>query len=391
MSRPTMFVLFYLANFLQAGAYGLTFLLPRLFSQFGANEKVVGFMLLITTISTLVTVYYAGHLSDHFGRMRTLGFACMAIAAALLLYGVAPGVGVILYLASALLGAGWGATYALAPIVLTRLVKPDERVSYFAVLAVAIMAGFGLSPVLAAMLESTGLTVNHAFFITAVLCAIAGFIFLFLIEVVRARSDTAGTESRSGLSLAAIAQVVRSPALLPVIMVAIGASVFAGMNNFQTVIADKRGLNYSDYFLAYTITVVIFRLALARFKGGNNPYRTIALLQYIMCGAVLLFIVSDSSNWLYILTAILFGIGYGVSYPVLAAMAANDAEPHLLAQTLQLFALTYFIGIFGFPMVAGWLIVEVGAPTMLVLVALLAALEASMALFRAWRRTSATH
>ena len=67
----------------------------------------------------------------------------------------------------------------------------------------------------------------------------------------------------------------------------------------------------------------------------------------------------------------------------LAAMAANDADEGLVPQTLQLFALTYFIGIFGFPYIAGWLIVGFSIPVLLVVVGLLAAIEATMALRRA--------
>lgn len=269
MNRFTMFTLFYLASFLQAGAYGLTFMLPRLFEGFGANEKIVGVMLFLTTISTLITVYYAGHLSDRFGRVRTLGVACLAIATALAAYGLADGIGGLLILASVALGAGWGLTYALSPIVLTRLVTPDERVRYFAILSVALMAGFGLSPVMASMMETVGLTVNDAFFVTAVLCAVAGGIFFVIVTAVRIHSATSGPEPRSSLSLAAVRAIMGSRARLPVIMVCLGASVFAGMNNFQTVFADQRGLNYADYFLAYTLTVVLFRVALARFKGGQ--------------------------------------------------------------------------------------------------------------------------
>ena len=166
-------------------------------------------------------------------------------------------------------------------------------------------------------------------------------------------------------------------------MVCLGASVFAGMNNFQTVFADARGLNYATFFLTYTITVVIFRLVLVKFKGGKRPYLIIALLQYLMCASVILFLFSAGSSALYIVVAITFGLGYGVSYPILVAMAANDAEDHLGPQTLQLFALTYFIGIFCFPLIAGWLIVEVGTTPLLILVAILAGIEATMALRRA--------
>ena len=71
-------------------------MLPRLFDSFGASEKVVGAMLLLTTIITVITVYFSGHLSDHFGRLRTLGIACLAISGSLYLFGTLNAVGVTL-------------------------------------------------------------------------------------------------------------------------------------------------------------------------------------------------------------------------------------------------------------------------------------------------------
>lgn len=382
MSRFLVFLLYFTAIFLQAGAYGLTFMLPRLFDSFGANEKVVGWVLLVTTVSTIITVYFSGHLSDHFGRLRTLSAACIAISASLFLYGSLDTVGVGLVIASLLLGFGWGLTYSLGPIVLTRLVSAEERVRFFTLLSVFVMAGFGLSPVVASFLQGAGYYVRDAFYLTAVFCLVSAVLFFLLDGPIKAYAVNPRAEAPSRITLSALSGVLKSRAVLPVVMVCLGASVFAGMNNFQTVFADARGLDYANFFLTYTITVVIFRLVLARFKGGHNPYRTIALLQYVMCLSIVVFIFSGANLPLYLLVAVLFGIGYGVSYPILVAMAANDARDDLSAQTLQVFALTYFIGIFGFPLIAGWMIVEVGALPLLVLIAVLAMIEATLALRR---------
>jgi MFS family permease len=382
MSRILMFFLYFAAICLQAGAYGLTFMLPRLFDSFGANEKVVGWMLLVTTVSTITTVYFSGHLSDLFGRLRTLSVACLAISASLFLYGSLDTVGVGLVSASLLLGFGWGLTYSLGPIVLTRLVGADERVRFFTLLSVFVMAGFGLAPVLASLLEGAGYSVRDAFYVTAAFCVVSAVLFFLLDAPVKAYAINPRAEAPSRITLAALSGVLTSRALLPVIMVCLGASVFAGLNNFQTVFADARGLDYASFFLAYTFTVVIFRLVLARFKGGKNPYRTIALLQYVMCLSIILFIFSGTNLPLYLVVAVLFGIGYGVSYPILVAMAAADAREDLSAQTLQVFALTYFIGIFGFPLIAGWMIVEIGTLPLLAFIAVLAVIEATLALRR---------
>jgi MFS family permease len=375
--------MYFLAIFLQAGAYGLTFMLPRLFAEFGASEKVVGAMLFVTAIATIVTVYFSGHISDKFGRMRALGIACIAIAVSLFLYGYVSSVGLGLLVASISLGFGWGLTYSLGPIVLTRLVSSEERVRFFTLLSIFVMAGFGLSPVFASVLEGFGYPVQTVFYLTSILCVISAILFFILIKPIKVHALNPTPERSSRITLSALRQVLKSRAILPVTMVCMGASVFAGMNNFQTVFADDRGLNYATFFFVYTLTVVFFRLVLVKFKGGNNPYLTIAMLQYVMAASVVLFLVSGDSIPLYISVAILFGLGYGASYPILVAMAANDAEEHLGPQTLQIFALTYFIGIFGFPLLVGFGIVEFGYTPVLVFLAILAFMEASMALRRA--------
>ena len=244
--------------------------------------------------------------------------------------------GPLLVLASVLLGFGWGLTYSLGPVVLTRLVTADERVPFFALLSVFVMAGFGLAPVLASILETAGYSVRAAFYLTSACCLISAALFVMLTTPIKAHALNPAPEASSRITLTSLVDVLKSRARLPIIMVFLGASVFAGLNNFQTVFADDRGLNYATFFLVYTVTVVVFRLVLVKIKGGRNPYLTIAILQYLMCASVVLFLLSAGSAALYILVAILFGLGYGVSYPILVAMAANDAEDHLRPQSLQL-------------------------------------------------------
>ena len=379
MSRTIILSLYFTACFVQSGTYGLTFLLPDLFQTFGANEKNVGQMLAITTVATLISVYFAGHLSDKIGRMKTLSLSSVLIAASLMLFAAASSVGVILIVASIVLGFGWGLFYSLTPVVLTRITDARERVRTFALLSMFIMGGFGISPVLAAWLQEVDVTIAEIFQLMGVLCLGSGALFFVITTRVQALAANAITEPTSRLDWSTLKRIMQSPAWLPITMVCLGASVFAGMTNFQTVFASARGLDYSIYFLAYTITVISCRLLLIGFKGGTTPYRTIAILQAIMAASVVVFIVMENTQPLYILVAVMFGIGYGASYPILTAMAADDAQSDLVPQTLQLFALSYFIGIFGFPLIAGSLIVSVGHTALLVIVALLASIEASMA------------
>ena len=132
MPRFVTFALFLLAVFLQAGAYGLTYMLARLFQSLGANEKAVGMMLMIAAASTLIAVYYSGHLSDWLrpGQDPRSGMPLDRHGAGALT-ARREDVGAIPVLASLLLGAGWGLTYTLAPVVLTRLVTARRESSLF--------------------------------------------------------------------------------------------------------------------------------------------------------------------------------------------------------------------------------------------------------------------
>ncbi|WP_348721116.1 MFS transporter [uncultured Candidatus Puniceispirillum sp.] len=386
MQRQTFISLYFLGIFLQAGAYGLTFLLPALFARFGGNEADVGFVLALTAIATLIVVIYSGHITAVTGLMTTIAIAGGLITLAGLLFGLARETGLIVQSAGLLLGAGWGLFYTLTPVALNRVIHPHERIQYFTLLSVFIMAGFGLTPVFGAVLTRLGFDIGLTFLATAGLCGASTILFFWLTRPMRALTIEKQIVDKTRLTITAIKDVMTSRAAIPIAMVGIGASVFAGVTNFQIVYADAQNLAYADYFLAYTVTVIVCRVIFAQFMGGRSPYAVIALLLGVMGLSVMLFIIQQSSVFLYVLGAILFGIGYGVSYPIIKAMAANEANPEILPQTLQLFGLSYFIGVFGFPFVAGHMIVQGGMAILLWTAFGLAILECALASGRFFKR-----
>ena len=386
MQRQTLLSLYFLAVFLQAGAYGLTFMLPALFATFGGNEADVGFVLVLTAITTLIVVIYSGHITAWIGMMPTITLSGVLITLAGLFFGLARETGLLVQVAGLLLGAGWGLFYTLTPVVLNRVIHPHERIQYFTLLSVFIMAGFGLLPVFGATLTRLDFDMGMTFFATAGLCGISVILFFWLTKPMRALTIEKQIIAKTGLSRAVIKDVMTSRAAIPVIMVGIGASVFAGITNFQIVYAEARGLAYADYFLAYTLTVIMCRVVFAQFMGGQSPYGVISLTLGIMALSILVFIFQDGSNLLYVLGAILFGGGYGVAYPIIKAMAANEARPEIIPQTLQLFGLSYFIGLFCFPFIAGHMIVQGGMSILLWTVFGLAVLECTLATGRFFKR-----
>jgi hypothetical protein len=92
-----------------------------------------------------------------------------------------------------------------------------------------------------------------------------------------------------------------------------------------------------------------------------------------------------------VLAAVMLGVGYGLTYSVINGLAANEAPSGTTAQSLLLFSLSYFIGVFGFPLLAGKIIVEQGMANLLLTVIAIALLNWLITLGRLmWRRACLT-
>ncbi|MEP2639796.1 MFS transporter [Roseobacter sp.] len=367
------------ACFLQSATYGLTFLLPDLVASIGGTTGDVGAVLGGSALVTLVVVLFLGALTKRAGFMLPLAGSGVVCAASLALFATASSVGAQIYIAGALLGLGWGVFYVLGPITLAQVLTSDRRVVYFTWMSTFVIAGIGVGPVIGYVIG-----VPQAFWFVAVSCLVCAAIFAAL------RPSMAGlrvtkADVESDLSLRTGLQVLRSPAWRPIVMVGLGGAVFAAISNFQTVYADANGQSYALFFLAYTVTVIVGRLAMARMISAWVPYGVIAGLMGVMTLAVGVLSLQSTHLTLYLLASVLFGVGYGVAYPIVKAMAANDARPDLTAATLQMFGLSYFVGIFGFPFLAGEVIDAAGFGVLLIIAVILSMMEGALAYTR-WRR-----
>jgi len=94
------------------------------------------------------------------------------------------------------------------------------------------MAGFGLTPVLAYGLEVWCFSVRTPFHLTTILCLISAVLFFILTSPIKKYALNPAPEASSRMTLTSITQIRKSQALLPVIMVFMGASVYAGLKIF---------------------------------------------------------------------------------------------------------------------------------------------------------------
>ncbi len=336
-------------------------------------------------LSTFVAVLVSGHLSDWLGAARSIALFGLLLVAASLGFALTPGFGHLLLFFGLLLGLGWGVFYTLGPIIVASLVTPAQRAKYFALLSGSMMTGIGSGPLLGRAASAVGLPVTSAFY----LAALASLVGVLLFWQIGARLKSTQVTSAARITWRATTQVLGSRALFPIIMVGLGGCVFGGLSSFQTSYANARSLDYSLFFLGFMGAAISSRMLIAGYVVKRDPLRASCLLSGLMLASIVLFAFGVHSGFTYLLAALMLGVGYGLTYSVINGLAANEAPAGTTSQALLLFSLAYFIGVFGFPLLAGKIIVEHGMSTLLLTVLLVALANWLITLGRLlWRQIS---
>lgn len=377
-----LFALFCLASYLLSLSYGSTFLLSLLIHSRGGNEHDAGSVISMAMLSTFVAVLVSGHLADLLGAARSIALLGVLLVVACLGFALTPGFGEGLMFFGLSLGLGWGVFYTLGPIIVAMLVEPAQRAKYFALLSGSMMTGIGSGPLLGRAASALDFSLTAAFFIAA-LASLAGVVIFWRLG--RELSQHAAPASK--ISWSATRQVLSSKAVFAIIMVGLGGCVFGGLSSFQTSYAALHGLDYSLFFLGFMSAAITSRLLIAGIVVKRDPYWAACVLSGLMLVSIFLFGFRVSGNYSYLLAAVTLGVGYGLTYSVINGLAANEAPAGTTSQALLLFSLAYFIGVFGFPLLAGKVIVEYGMPTLLMSVLAVALLNWLITVVRLiWRR-----
>jgi hypothetical protein len=264
-------------------------------------------------------------------------------------------------------------------------VTPAQRAKYFALLSGSMMTGIGSAPLLGRAASALGYPVTAAFYLAA-LASLIGVLLFWRLDVQLKKTPSPAT-AVARISWRATARVLSSRAVFPIIMVGLGGCVFGGLSSFQTSYAASRSLDYSLFFFGFMGAAISSRMLIAGVVVKRDPLRASCLLSGVMMGSIVLFGLVVDSGFSYVLAAMMLGVGYGLTYSVINGLAANEAPSGTTSQALLLFSLSYFIGVFGFPWLAGRIIVEHGMMTLLLTVFAIALLNWSITVGRLiWRR-----
>jgi MFS family permease len=373
-------------------AYGMILLLPLYVQELGGNEADFGLVLSSATVTAVLCI---GLLICHPKAMRPHAvvalaitiYALGAVGAASVSGGWMPLIGI-----GVLLGTAWAVVYTATPMVMSEIVTDEGRATYFGYLTGTQQVGIGAGPVIARFLAETDLGFRGTFFAAGIVClfAVAPTVAVgFLTPDARGQrsseqaaatgGEEATGEEETEVSFGeAIRRILRSEAAFSLVMILLFACLFTSLTQFQTTFASARQLDYSVFYVTYTVAVIASRFGLARLAFRFAARLVIAASVSVMALSVAAFFIVGSNALLYGMASAFVGLGYGLALPSVQAQAVNVSEDAIRSRVLPLAGLLFQAAILGFPVIAGWVIAGLGYQALFAVLVAFALIQAAI-------------
>lgn len=370
--------LIYWANFFISFSYGIFLLFPLYVNFKGGNESFSGALLLLSGIGTIICVFITkslmGYIKSHL--IGVAGALVYAVGASIISF--TSHLNYFLALPLILAGCGWGICYNCAPYCLSRYISEADRARAFSYLSAFAVLGVGIAPTL---IDIFKFNLNfHIIFSFAIFSSLTSAV---LYSIVKEEAAPTLSIDANNFNKISFLEIFKTQVKYPLIMVFLGACAFTVMMNFQSTYAEKMGLNYAIFYLTYSLTVIISRFFISPFLARYNKFKvTILLVSFMLLGLISFFFI-PKYNLLYPISAALFGIGYGLTYPHIQAIAVNLTDKRLHKDVISYFSLFYFVAIYTFPFIAGKIIVYWGYAVLIAILVLIIIIDVLVATIQA--------
>ncbi len=369
-------------------AFGMLLLLPLYVQELGGDEADFGVVLSAAAVPAVLCI---GLLIRYPEALRPHVVVALAIAtyglgaagASFVTGGWTPLVGI-----GVLLGTAWAVVYAATPMVMSGMVTDEERAAYFGYLTGTQQVGIGAGPVIARFLVETPLDFRGTFLAAGVVCLLAMVLTLVVgVLVSDAETDVRKEGAEGNVSSAvtfgaAMRRILASEAAFSLAMILLFACLFTTMTSFQPTFAGARGLDYSVFYVAYTVAVIFSRFVLAGLAARFDSRLVIAASVSVMALAVASFLAVGSNVYFYGISSAFLGLGYGLALPSVQAQAVNVSEEQVRSRVLPLAGMLFEGTIFGFPLVAGWVITDFGYRALFAVLLAFALVQVAIAWWR---------
>jgi MFS family permease len=338
------------ANFCFFLTFASFFLLPLHVRALGGSERTVGFVMGMSGVAGLASVFVVGPLLDRYGRKRFLrgGIAVMALSSFGFVF--VESVGPLLFALRLVQGLAFAAGFNASSTLAVEFAPVARRAAALGVFGVSTLTTHALAPALGELIVEAGSF--GWLFVAAGTCSLIGFAIAWPLEPPPRPAPTGAPARPSAVMVASLVTVAGC-----------GLAFGAVLTFVPTFVRDAHLGRVGTFFLAYTGAAILTRL----FGGGIGDaferrmviVPSIALLSVAIAG-----LATVTTAVGLALAAVVFGFAQGIAYPTLNAFAADQTEASRLGRTQTLYNGAFNLGVTSGAFVLGPVVAAYGHRTM---------------------------
>jgi predicted MFS family arabinose efflux permease len=340
----------------------IPFIVIYLHNVRGLSFAEAGAALAFGGAAALVAGLLAGPTVDRIGGRNTLLLGLLLQAAALSLFPLIrePWEAFALL---ALEGAGTACFWPGQSTLLTRLTRPDERHSAYALQRISMNLGIGMGALLGGLIATT--SDPRSFTVLFLLDAATFLVFAVILSRVKEplpEEPEVREEAPGGYRAVLRDRNFVALLCLNVLFVSVGYEVFALLPPFARNYADVSERWIGFIWLANTLLIVLIQLPVAKLLEGRRRMAALALMNVLWACASLIVLAggawftASAAALVFVFATMVFGVGETLQGPTQAPLVADLAPDRLRGRYFALGAMSWSAGGILGPLVGGALL-----------------------------------
>jgi len=323
------FILTSLSTFtLFSSFYFLLITLPIYIQKIGGTESEIGFIIGVFTISAVVLRPFIGQEIDRRGRKNILISGLLVFLVSMLLYNYTNSVTSLLLL-RVFHGIGWGAATTAATTLIADIAPPNRRGEAMGIFGMSSNVAMAIGPALSMLLLQA-----YDFSILFIIGAGIALVSLLLALPI---SETMASHPKTPL-------FSREALFASTLMFTVSLT-YGSLVSFLSLFAQKQGIiNPGIFFTVFAATLILVRAFAGRLSDTKG--RKFVILPGMILIAASLFVLSTASVlFVFLMAALLYGLGFGLVHPSLMALLVDSVSEKGRGAAMGTFTAAFDLGI----------------------------------------------
>lgn len=325
--------------FLFTGFYLLLPTLPLYVKQLSGSESQVGLAVGVFTLSAVVLRPIIGGLLDRYGRRLFIVWGLLFFTVSIFLYDWVGSI-VVLIALRILHGLSWAASTTAVGTAITDIIPASRRGEGMGWFGMAMTVAMAIGPLLGTwIIERDSF---HSLFLASTALSVVALLLAMATRLpFQPKAETGKIEFVEKL-------------VFPVIAALFFLTVsYGGITTFLPLFAESIQVNAGTFFLVYAVSLTLVRPVAG--KLSDRIGEVFVIVPALLVTVLALLVLSFSNGLIgVVVSAVLYGIGFGSVQPALQAATLRLARPERRGVANASFFTAFDLGIGLGSIVLGW-------------------------------------